>query len=181
MGREGDGTWKPLPSNCEGSTRERWLPLLGDSLDAKLPVAGVTVADAEAYCAWRSRTSGGRWRLPSREEREKASRGVDGRTFPWGETADPALARSRESRAEQEQPEPVNCFPTATSVYGMRDAAGNSFDWTSTWADPARTQRITKGGSWLSAMHLLRCAVDHPRPADRRFGFVGFRVVREIS
>ena len=110
----------------------------------------------------------------------KASRGVDGRTFPWGEREDPGLAKCRESREETSQEEPVGTFPTAASVYGAADMAGNTWDWTDSWLDARHTARIIRGGSWNYSMYMLRCA--HRRwnnPGDRN-GNNTIRAVRSF-
>ena len=50
------------------------------------PVVGVSWDDASAFCAWLTETAGGRWRLPTEAEWERAASGglVLPRT-PWGE------------------------------------------------------------------------------------------------
>jgi len=57
-----------------------------DFRGARQPVVGVSWDDAAAYCAWLTRTLGGRWRLPTEAEWERAASGGLGRPrTSWGE------------------------------------------------------------------------------------------------
>ena len=141
---------------------------------------GVSWFDAVAYCEWKTRATGQEWRLPTEEEREKAARGVDGRRFPWGDLADASLGKCRESREEDAQPEPVGTFPTAASVYGMGDAAGNVYDWTDSWYDQRRSLRVLRGGSWADALSALRCVWRARAEPRYRLAFLGFRAARGL-
>ena len=111
---------------------------------------------------------------------EKAARGVDGRRFPWGEREDGGLGKCETSRDERSQPEPVGTFPTAASVYGAADMAGNSWDWTDSWYDSGRSLRVLRGGSWGDRPILLRCAYRGRIAPDDRVTGRGFRCARGL-
>jgi serine/threonine-protein kinase len=181
MVRSESGAWRPLQDNDMSRTRERCLREHGPDFDALLPVAGVDWYDATAYCEWKSRTTGMEWRLPTEEEREKAARGVDGRRNPWGEVDDATLGKCRDSRDEPAQPEPVGVFPTATSVYGMIDAAGNSYDWTHSWFDARRASRVARGGAWAMNPGAIRCAARYYFEPWYRSAGVGLRCARGLQ
>ncbi len=175
-----DGTYRPLPIIVEGEAREWSLERYGEGFEWNLPVCGVNWDDARAYCEWKSRTTGKQWRLPTEEEREKAARGVDGRRLPWGDLEDASLGKCRESRPHEAQAEPVGAFPTAESVYGMGDAAGNSWDWTDSWFDERRSSRVLRGGSWGSPPTSLRCACRHADLPRARGAYGGFRCAKDL-
>ena len=61
---------------------------------SKLPQPCVSWYEAIAYTNWLSHESGLNVRLPTEAEWEKAARGTDGRTYPWGNTI-PAESGSR--------------------------------------------------------------------------------------
>ncbi len=144
------------------------------------PVTGVTFEAAKAY----ARACGKR--LPTSEEWEKASRGVDGRKYPWGTRFDENLA------ATQKVPDPsarewngwIYIFPADSlhegqSPYGVLHMAGNVAEWTAT---PFKGDHyINRGGSAYDTPQMMRCAsLDYTRPADNNSS-LGFRCVRDAG
>jgi serine/threonine-protein kinase len=178
--RGDDGNWKVLPILVEGAARDWSLERYGEGFEFRCPVIGISYDDAEAYCRWKCAATGKEWRLPTEEEREKAARGVDGRRFAWGDLEDASLGKCRESREVNAQPEPVGAFPTAESVYGMGDASGGVWDWTSSWEDERRSSRVLRGGSWLNRPVSLRCADRFAFLPRARDTVVGCRCARGL-
>jgi len=100
---------------------------------ARAPVLGISREDLRDYLAWRNQRAadnGEPWTfdLPTEAEWEKAARGVDGRSFPWGNRFDPSLCNMRQSQQSRTTPVPVDAFPMDSSVYGVRGMAGNIQD-----------------------------------------------------
>ncbi len=180
MVRAEDGSWRPRPDLIEGDALKAALERFGPGFEKDIPVLAVSFHDAEAYCAWKTNTTGLTWRLPTELEREKAARGVDGRMFPWGDIEDASLGKCRESRAESTQPEPVGAFPRSASVYGMGDAAGGVWDWTTSWLDHREVLRVLRGGSWVNPPAGMRCAVRIGTQPSNRIADYGFRCARDL-
>ena len=153
----------------------------GDAWDPGWPVFSIAWRDANAYCSWLSRETGGTVRLPREREWEKMSRGVDGRIFPWGDDFDPALCKMRHSREGRPLPEATGAFSTDVSVYGVRDCAGGmphycaeeTFD-----GDPER--RPVRGGSWRASDLPCRLCYRYGQPWWQMFTSIGFRVIRDL-
>ncbi|MFQ5845936.1 MAG: SUMF1/EgtB/PvdO family nonheme iron enzyme, partial [Planctomycetota bacterium] len=178
--RDQEGNWRVLPILVEGPAREWSLEQHGEGFELRCPVIGISYDDAEAYCRWKAAVTGTEWRLPTEEEREKAARGVDGRRFAWGDLQDASLGKCREAREVNAQPEPVGAFPTAASVYGMGDASGGVWDWTSSWEDERRSSRVLRGGSWYNLPRYLRCAYRKTALPRVRYAYVGVRCARGL-
>jgi formylglycine-generating enzyme required for sulfatase activity/serine/threonine protein kinase len=129
---------------------------------ADFPVVNVTWNMASAYCNWAGR------RLPSEAEWEKAARGTEGMTFPWGESIDCDKANYTGCNKDTIK---VGSYPEGDSPSGALDMAGNAWEWVSDWysgtyyTESSDTNpqgptmgnaRVVRGGSWADKPQNLR-------------------------
>jgi len=114
------------------------------------PVVGVSYFEAEAFAKWAGK------RLPTEQEWEKAARGTDGRTYPWGDTFDKNKCNCSESGIMGTAP--VTRYADGKSPFGCHDMAGNAWDWCASWYDNSQDSRVLRGGSWHDTPVPLRCS-----------------------
>lgn len=167
------------PIKTSSHTRSSYF---GNPQFADYPVVYVNWNMANAYCAWAER------RLPTEAEWEKAARGVDGRTYPWGEEISCTKANYRDGNnfCVGETIE-VGSYETGKSIYGTYDMVGNVSEWVSSLsrsypydASDVRENmsivdsRVVRGGSWNSSSNNVRSAnrsQDAPTWAEDLYGF----------
>ena len=150
------------------------------------PVVGVNWFEAEAYCRWLSAITEQGFALPDELFWEKAMRGTDGRTYPWGNEFNSDICNRVESHIYATTP--VGLYPAGRSPYGLFDAAGNILEWTDSWyqaypgsefehEDYGERYRVLRGGAWYSYRRLVRCAFRYRYVPVFFFKNVGFRLV----
>ncbi len=129
-----------------------------------VPIVGVNWFEAEAYCNWLSKKivavpDGYTIRLPLDGEWERASRGRDGREYPWGEGFDKAAANTWDSDSTGTGlggTTAVCTFSQGVSPDGAWDMSGNVWEWTRSWYDEDKKYRVVRGGSWIGYQWFAR-------------------------
>jgi len=167
--RGGDGA--PLWSSQNGY----WMLPEGGGWNIDSPVVGVSLDDAHAYCAWRARQLNRDIRLPTEAEWEKAARGMDGRTFPWGEIWDPRFVAGPEVW-DHHLPPPVGMISSDCSCYGVQDLVGGVREWTTSMS-LGTAYGVIRGGSFLTDEHGGRPLWRRSQlPPSRVASDLGFRI-----
>jgi formylglycine-generating enzyme required for sulfatase activity len=149
-----EGKCRRAPTEVEwpkitAAEREAYSPLCtgADATKSDHPINCVTWAMADNYCKANDA------RLPTEAEWEFATRGPDGRVYPWGDDAPTAkhlnacdaqcVAWGKKHKVDLTElgkgddgfatTAPVGSFPAGRSRFGPYDVVGNVWEWVADW------------------------------------------------
>ena len=145
----------------------------------------VSLHDVRAYAAW-ARAS-----VPTELQWEKAARGTDGRTYPWGEdNLAWRYANYFYNEGQGDRYAFLDCQVSASgkhrdgqSPFGLFDMAGNVWEWCGNPFAGENSEEpyfAIRGGSCIEWATGLRCSYRHEdqaKPAGFRDEYLGFRLV----
>jgi iron(II)-dependent oxidoreductase len=184
------GLERPLFWHADGSRRRFGLV---EEIPPDEPVQHVCFFEAEAYAAWAGA------RLPTEQEWEKACAWDPDlgrrRRWPWGDSEwTPALANLG---GDALRPAPVGAYPAGASAYGVEQAMGDVWEWTSSRFEPwpgftpmlyadysapffGGDFRVLRGGSWAVAGNAVRPSFRNWDLPIRRQIFCGVRLAWDV-
>ncbi len=197
--KDSGGCSNGTPTEMSFNTWCNWTSSPGDREDH--PINCINWSEAREYCEW----AGGD--LPTEAQWEKAGRGTDQRTYPWGEEQ-PTCDRCNWNYTGSGSPYGCNAvtegpgtwpvgYLTTTdgdSPYGLKDMAGNVWEWVldcydanfyatcvDGCVDPANNisgctgNRVLRGGSFYSydsaVLRVVTRSLNNPSARGSSFGF----------
>ena len=153
-----------------------------------LPAVNVTFQEAMKFANWAGK------QLPNSRQWEKAARGVDGRTYPWGESAE--TTRANIGKGAKGAISQVDSFSSGASPFEALQMVGNVWEWVDEASTPSQAILSTfrkligpqlsaqdrwlriRGKSYVESLDGNELWDSSPAPAQLRSPIVGFRCVK---
>ncbi len=171
------------------------------------PVVLITSGDAKMFCKWLSKKTGKKIYLPTEAQWEKAARGTDGRTYPWGNSK---LSGDKLNCEDVNMKikgwgdksiddgfgytSPVGTYPAGASIYNVMDMAGNVWEWCRDQYQKdyyLKSEKVNpkgpltgngntfRGGGWYCGPKTVRTTVRGGHGVNYNDSGLGFRIVWE--
>ncbi len=157
------------------------------------PANRISWFGANTYCQWKGK------RLPTEAEWEKAAKGIEQRSFPWGNEFPNnqwVTFRRKFSDYGFQVMEPVDSMEKGKSPYGIHHMAGNVWEWVSDWyaADyydespknnpqgpPSGISKVLRGGNWYFKAYYMRTTYRFNERPDVFKVWQGFRCAKSLK
>ena len=159
------------------------------------PVFNVSWDDAYNYAKWLSKETGEKYRLLSESEWEYAASGGKKSSFWWGYDMEPDKAHCfLGCNQELNTSIPMKTGSFGANQFGLYDTSGNVAEWVhdcwhenyksapsdeSVWEGGDCTQRVVRGGAFISPEQSLRTASRDKFKSNSVYEHIGIRVARE--
>ncbi len=159
------------------------------------PVFNISWDDAYNYVKWLSKETGEKYRLLSESEWEYAASGGKKSSFWWGYDMEPNKAHCfLGCNQELNTSIPMKVGSFGANQFGLYDTAGNIAEWIhdcwhpsyksapadeSVWEGGDCTQRVVRGGAFISPEQSLRTAARDKFKSNSSYEHIGIRVARE--
>ncbi|MEM6999061.1 MAG: SUMF1/EgtB/PvdO family nonheme iron enzyme [Pseudomonadota bacterium] len=159
------------------------------------PVFNVSWDDAYNYTKWLSRETGEKYRLLSETEWEYVASGGKKTPFWWGYNMEPNKAHCfLGCNQELNTSIPMKAASFEPNQFGVFDTAGNISEWVhdcwhnnykgaptdeSVWEGGDCTQRVVRGGAFISPEQSLRTASRDKYKSNSSYEHIGIRIARE--
>jgi hypothetical protein len=197
VAEHGSGEWDH-PDMPGGYTHQPWRDRLrvpsyyDDPVYENHPAIAVNWWSAYAFARFEGK------RLPTSLEWEAGARGTDGRLFPWGDNVDLAAANCADSWSDRPLityeawkekldrgglrdalPGRVDAHPGNVSPFGVREMAGNVWEWTATVLGDLN-EAVICGGSFDNPYRAIQASSKGTYRRRGASNAVGFRCAQDI-
>ncbi|MEZ0328204.1 MAG: PEGA domain-containing protein [Dissulfuribacterales bacterium] len=182
-------------------TQGQWQKIMGSNPSSfkngpNFPVENVSWKDAKAFVErFSSLKKEYVVGLPTEAEWEYACRAGTTTAYGFGQSITSAQANIRKSGSSGFDGATVAVGSFQPNQFGIYDMHGNVWEWCEDWYDPEfyktlkpktmnpvavqdkSSNKVLRGGSWLSDSQQARCANRHRAALDEKTDQIGFRVV----